>query len=202
MIGIIDYRAGNLQSVEKALRHLGAACRIVGGPAELAGCDKLLLPGVGAFGAAMENLRRTGLAGPILAWLKNDRPFLGICLGMQLLFETSDEDPAIPGLGFFAGACRLFPAGKVPQIGWNRVRPRGRSGLLRGLPAEPYFYFLHSYYAVPEAPAIVTGITDYGLEYPAQVEQGNICGVQYHPEKSGGTGIQLLANWVRSEPAC
>ncbi len=202
MIGIIDYQAGNLQSVEKALAFLGAGCRMVAEPKGLTGCDKILLPGVGAFGAAMDNLRRSGLAQHILAWLKSDRPFLGICLGMQMLFDSSDEDPRTSGFGFLAGSCHGFERGKVPQIGWNRIRPVKKSGLLAGLPEQPYFYFLHSYYVSPQDRSIVSGVTDYGLEYPSQIEQGRVCGVQFHPEKSGDAGIGLLRNWIRGGRSC
>jgi imidazole glycerol phosphate synthase glutamine amidotransferase subunit len=197
MIAIIDYQAGNLRSVQKALAYLGAEYRTVDQPGGLEGGDKILLPGVGNFGAAMDHLDRSGLAAAIRDWLKADRPFLGICLGMQMLFETSEEDPGRAGFGFFPGSCRQFKSGKVPQIGWNDVRPMKKSALLNGFSGNPYFYFLHSFYAVPEDRSIVSGITNYGLDYPSVVEQGQVCGVQFHPEKSGDRGIEMLLNWVR-----
>jgi imidazole glycerol phosphate synthase glutamine amidotransferase subunit len=201
MIAIIDYQAGNLRSVQKALAYIRADSRIVTLPEELDGCDKILLPGVGNFGAAMNYLDRSGLTGAIRDWLKADRPFLGICLGMQMLFEKSIEDPSLGGLGFFPGSCRQFKSGKVPQIGWNDVRPVKKSALLNGLSGKSCFYFLHSFYAAPDDRMIVTGVTDYGLEYPSVVEQGQISGVQFHPEKSGDKGIELLRKWA-AEPSC
>jgi imidazole glycerol phosphate synthase glutamine amidotransferase subunit len=197
MIAIIDYQAGNLQSVQKALAYLGAEHRTLDRPGGLDDCDRILLPGVGAFGAAMNYLNRSGLAAAIRDWLKADRPFLGICLGMQLLFEKSEEDPDARGLGFFSGPCRRFRSGKVPQIGWNDVRPVKGSELLNGHPKNEFYYFLHSFYAVPDDRSILSGITDYGLEYPSVVERGRIRGVQFHPEKSGDQGIELLRRWVR-----
>lgn len=201
MIAIIDYQAGNLQSVQKALAFIKADSRTISSPGKLDGCDKILLPGVGNFGAAMDHLNRSGFTAAIQAWLMADKPFLGICLGMQLLFETSAEDPDIAGLGFFPGQCREFQSGKVPQIGWNDVRPVKKTGLLTGFAEQPYFYFLHSFYAVPQDRTIVCGITSYGLEYPSVIQQGRVCGVQFHPEKSGGKGIELLRNWT-GEPTC
>lgn len=197
MIAIIDYRAGNLQSVRKALAYLNANCRIVAEPGGLDGGDKILLPGVGAFGAAMDYLNRSGLTKAVRDWLNADKPFLGICLGMQMLFDKSEEDPDIAGLGFFPGQCREFRLGKVPQIGWNDVRSIKKTGLLTGFAEKPYFYFLHSFYAVPEDRSIVSGVTDYGLEYPSIVQRGRVCGVQFHPEKSGDKGIDLLRNWIK-----
>jgi len=197
MIAIIDYQAGNLQSVQKALAFLGAEHRTLDRPDDLDNCDRILLPGVGAFGAAMNCLNRSGLTAAIRDWLKADRPFLGICLGMQVLFERSEEDPDARGLGFFSGPCRRFRSGKVPQIGWNDVRPVKGSALLSGHPKKEFYYFLHSFYAVPDDRSILSGFTDYGLEYPSVVEQGRIRGVQFHPEKSGGQGIELLRRWVK-----
>lgn len=193
---------GNLRSVQKAFEHLGYTAEITQDPDAIAQAERVVLPGVGAFGAAMDNLRRSGLAQHILAWLKSDRPFLGICLGMQMLFDSSDEDPRTSGFGFLAGSCHGFERGKVPQIGWNRIRPVKRSDLLAGLPEQPYFYFLHSYYVSPQDRSIVSGVTDYGLEYPSQIELGRVCGVQFHPEKSGAAGIGLLRNWVRGGRSC
>jgi len=197
MIAIVDYRAGNLGSVQKVLAFIEADSRIVTLPDELAGCDKILLPGVGNFGAAMNYLNRSGLTPVIRDWLKADKPFLGICLGMQMLFEKSAEDRGMDGLAFFPGQCREFKSGKVPQIGWNDIRTIKRSGLLTGLGKKPYFYFLHSFYAAPDERSIVSGVTDYGLEFPSIVQQGRIFGVQFHPEKSGDAGIKLLRNWTR-----
>lgn len=200
MIAIVDYRAGNLRSVQKALVFLKADCRIIARPEELAGCDKILLPGVGNFGAAMNYLNQSGLTAVIRDWLNADKPFLGICLGMQMLFDASEEDRGMNGLGFFPGQCREFKSGKVPQIGWNDIRSIKKSGLLTGLGKKPYFYFLHGFYAIPDGRSIVFGVTDYGLEYPSIVERGNISGVQFHPEKSGAAGLRLLRNWIGGFP--
>jgi imidazole glycerol phosphate synthase glutamine amidotransferase subunit len=199
MIAIIDYRAGNLQSVQRALAFLNADCRFVAEPDGLDGCDKILLPGVGAFGAAMNHLNQSGLTSVIRNWLKADKPFLGICLGMQMLFDKSEEDPGIGGLGFFPGQCREFRSGKVPQIGWNDIRSIKKTGLLTGFAEHPYFYFLHSFYSVPEDRSIISGVTNYGLEYPSIVQQGRVSGVQFHPEKSGDKGIELMRNWTRDQ---
>jgi imidazole glycerol phosphate synthase glutamine amidotransferase subunit len=201
MIAVIDYQAGNLRSIQKALAFVGADHRIVDRPEGLGAVDRVLLPGVGNFGAAMDYLDRSGLTAAIRDWLKADRPFLGICLGMQMLFETSEEDPGRAGLGFFSGPCRQFRSGKIPQIGWNNVHPVKESGLLKGSAGDTYYYFLHSFYAVPDDRSIVSGITDYGLEYPSVVEQGRVCGVQFHPEKSGDQGIELMRKWA-GDPVC
>jgi glutamine amidotransferase len=200
MIGIVDYGAGNLKSVRKAFDFLGFESRLVDGAGGLEGIDKLVLPGVGAFGAAARRLRAGGLFDPLKEWLEAGRPFLGICLGLQLLFETSEESPGEPGFALFRGSCRKLRERKVPQIGWNTVTARDAGdgpALLRGLPAEPYFYFVHSYCAAPEDDRLVVGRTDYGGPYPSIAGRGRVWGVQFHPEKSGGLGLRLLENWVR-----
>ena len=200
MIGIVDYGAGNLRSVRKAFDFLGFESRLVDGAGGLEGIDRLVLPGVGAFGAAARRLRAGGLFGPVEKWLEAGRPFLGICLGLQLLFETSEESPGEPGLAVFRGGCRRLREKKVPQIGWNTVTPGAAAGgtaLLRSLPAEPYFYFVHSYSVAPEDDSLVVGRTDYGGPYPSIAGRGRVWGVQFHPEKSGELGLGLLRNWVR-----
>lgn len=197
MIGIVDYGAGNLRSVRKALDYLKIENRILSGPADFSGIDKLILPGVGAFGAAMDKLHSSGLTNPVQQWLKADRPFLGICLGMQMLFESSEEAPGVAGLGIFAGSVPRFQTHKVPQIGWNQVRFEKETPLLAGLQDQAFFYFLHGYYCLPDDAKIVAGSSDYSLRYAVIVQQGNICAVQFHPEKSAGNGLTLLKNWAR-----
>lgn len=197
MIGIVDYGAGNLRSVAKAFDFLGFESRLVGGAGGLAGIDRLVLPGVGAFGEAARQLRRRGLAEPVCAWIEDGRPFLGVCLGLQLLFESSEESPGEPGLGVFSGACWKLRERKVPQIGWNTVAARCESDLLEGIPNGAYFYFVHGYRVGPEDAGLVLAETDYGGAYPSIAGRGRALGVQFHPEKSGELGLRLLANWVR-----
>lgn len=196
MIGIIDYGAGNLRSVAKAFEFLGAPARIIQGPHDFNGIDRLVLPGVGAFGAALDNLNSRGIARPVAAWLAADRPFLGICLGLQLLFDESEEAPGQKGFGRFCGCARRFMARKVPQIGWNMIRFAPSVRLFKKINSGSYFFFLHSYYVVPADRSITIASTRYGTEYAAAVQHGNICGVQFHPEKSGDFGLQLLKNWI------
>jgi imidazole glycerol phosphate synthase glutamine amidotransferase subunit len=196
MIGIIDYGAGNLRSVKKAVDYLGIESRIIRLAPEFDGIDKLILPGVGAFGAAIETLKAKGLYQPIEAWLQADKPFLGICLGLQMLFEESEEAGGIKGFGAFKGKIPQFTQGKVPQIGWNQIQRVKDSPLLAGIPDQSFFYFLHGYYVQPEEQEIVLTETEYGITYTSAIVQGNIYAVQFHPEKSSRLGIQLLQNWV------
>lgn len=196
MIGIIDYGAGNLRSVKKALDYLGEESEIVTEPQALGNIDKALLPGVGAFGAAMERLAAQRFITPLQRWIAADRPFLGICLGMQLLFERSDESEGVAGLAAFAGDVRAFRQHKVPQIGWNQVEKRGSSPLLSGIDDQNYFYFLHGYYVVPQDESVIVGTTEYGVRYASMVQRGNVMGVQFHPEKSADLGLALLKNWI------
>ena len=198
MIGIVDYGAGNLASVKKAFDHLSADCRLVRSEKEMAAVDRLVLPGVGAFGAAVENLRRHGVWDGLQLHLERGRPLLGICLGMQLLFEDSRESPGASGLGFFSGGVERFRLGKVPQIGWNRVVGADGTELFLGLPGAPYFYFVHGYHVVPRESGIIIARTTYGLFYPSVVRRDAVLGVQFHPEKSGACGLQLLENWRKS----
>lgn len=196
MIGIVDYGAGNLRSVKKALDFLGAESRIVTAPGEFNGIEKVILPGVGAFRAAMEKLQEKKLIQPVAEWLAADRPFLGICLGMQILFENGEESPEVPGFGIFPGSVPRFRARRVPQIGWNRVSFLEPTLLSEGLEDGAFFYFLHGYYVAPEDGSIVCGETEYGIHYPAMIRRGNIYAVQFHPEKSADNGLKLLRNWV------
>ncbi|MCX7994275.1 MAG: imidazole glycerol phosphate synthase subunit HisH [candidate division WOR-3 bacterium] len=196
MIGIIDYGAGNLYSVRNALEHLGFKSLIIKKPSDIRLVDRLILPGVGAFGSAVKRLIHSGLFGKIYDWLKEDRPFLGICLGMQLLFESSEESKNAKGFGIFSGRIKRFRDCKFPQIGWNGVRVLRKSGIIDRSKKLTYFYFLHGYYVDTPQTSLVVGVTEYGVEYPSIVNRGNVYGVQFHPEKSGKEGLKLLKSWV------
>jgi imidazole glycerol phosphate synthase glutamine amidotransferase subunit len=193
LCGIIDYEAANMRSIGAALNLVGLATRIVRGPSDFEGLSRLVLPGVGAFGAAMDVLRGRGLFEPISEWLEKDRPFLGICLGMQLLFEGSEEDPDTPGFGFFAGRARRFSGERVPCMGWMEVEP-GRLSRLFDRAKKGWFYFVHSYYT-DEGCREASGFAEYGTRYACAVEKGRICAVQFHPEKSADEGMALLRRW-------
>lgn len=199
MIGIVDYRMGNLGSVRNALDFLGLPAQVLDTPARLADCRAVILPGVGAFGDAMQHLRAQGWEPALRAWVTAGRPFLGLCLGLQVLFESSEEAPGVPGFGWLPGRIRRFPSApglKVPQMGWNRVTWTRPHPLLDGVP-DGYFYFVHSYYAdgVPED--MVAGRTKYGLTYPSAVGRGALFATQCHPEKSQRLGLKLLENFGR-----
>lgn len=198
MIGVLDYGAGNLGSVMNALERLGRPARFVGGPEEL-GADSpysaLIFPGDGHFETAMRELRAGGYVQALQDWAAADRPFLGICIGLQLLFESSEEAPGVEGLGILKGMVKRFPCRKVPQIGWNQASAMRGSRLFKGLKENSFFYFIHSYYVAPEAKQCVAAEADYSLRYCCAVEQGNLAAVQFHPEKSGDSGIRLLDNW-------
>ncbi len=196
MIGVIDYGAGNLRSVHNMLNAIGVVSRRIQEPADMNGLNGVILPGVGAFGSAMKKLEETGLADAVGAWLDMDLPFLGICLGLQLLFEGSDESPKAKGFGKFKGRCRRLQDGRVPHIGWNQVHTPDDL-LYRGIGDDPYFYFLHSY-AVDAKAAPGAGLTDYHGPFTASLTEGNCRAVQFHPEKSGEAGAKLLQNWVAS----
>ncbi len=201
MIAIIDYGAGNLLSVEKALRYIGCDCIVTADAAQLAAADAAILPGVGAFGDAMKNLRERGLEQPIRDFIDSGKPFLGICLGLQILFESSEESPGVQGLGILQGKiCRLpdRPGLKVPHMGWNSLQIKKPGGLFRGIRPEPYVYFVHSYYLQAEED-IVTAGAQYGVEIHAAVQKGNLFACQFHPEKSGELGLSLLRNFAGLE---
>ncbi|MEO0190443.1 MAG: imidazole glycerol phosphate synthase subunit HisH [candidate division WOR-3 bacterium] len=195
MIGIIDYGAGNIHSVKNALDFLKFKSCIIKEPKDMRSVDRIILPGVGAFGFAVERLQQTGLFESIIEWLKDNRPFLGICLGMQLLFESSEESKKIEGFGIFKGYVKRFNINKVPQIGWNNIDILKKSPLL-GFRENPFFYFLHSYYVNTTEKDLIIGVTEYGVKYPSIINRNNIYGVQFHPEKSGKNGLRILKNWV------
>ena len=198
MIAIIDYGAGNLQSVEKALRHIGCACQVASTPAQLASCEAAVLPGVGAFGEAMAGLSSRMLDTAVREFIGQGRPFLGICLGLQVLFESSEEAPGVKGLSVLPGKVLRLPAEgqKVPHIGWNSLALERPGWLLQGLEAEPYVYFVHSYYLQAQGD-VVTASASYGAHIHAAVERGNLAACQFHPEKSGRTGLRILKNFVQ-----
>lgn len=200
MIAIIDYDAGNLKSVEKALLSLGQETVVTRDREELLSADKVILPGVGNFGDAMQKLRTYGLEPVIRELVKSRIPFLGICLGLQLLFEESEEAPGVPGLGILKGKILRIPEGaglKIPHIGWNSLKLENQGRLFEGLSDEPYVYFVHSYYLKAEDEAIVKAVTEYGTRIHASVEQDNVFACQFHPEKSSGTGLRILENFAK-----
>ena len=198
MIAIVDYKAGNLASVAKALDHLGFPCQVTSDPGALARAAKIVLPGVGHFAATAE-LGRSGLGDAIAQAIARGVPFLGICVGMQWMFAGSEEAPDVPGLGLFPGRCARFAAGvKVPHVGWNRIRRTGSSRLLEGIAPDAFVYYTHSYRAPVAGGAVA--VTDYGDEFAAVVERDSVFGVQFHPEKSADAGLRLLRNFC--EIAC
>jgi len=198
MIALIDYGMGNLRSVAKAFAAIGAAVTSTSSPARLAQAKALILPGVGHFGDGMRELNRRGLADPIRQAIADGIPLLGICLGMQLLLESSDEAPGESGLGIIPGRVLRLPAGalKIPHMGWNQLRFHHACPLASGLTDGTWCYFVHSYYAVPDDPALVQATTDYGLSFPAIIGRGRLCATQFHPEKSQAAGLQMLRNFL------
>lgn len=199
MIAIIDYDAGNLKSVEKALLKVGAEPVVTRDADLILQADKVILPGVGAFGDAMEKLNSFGLVDTIYKVVEKGTPFLGICLGLQLLFEYSDEKEGCKGLSLLKGGIKRIPDApglKVPHMGWNSLDVKENAKLFRNLPADPYVYFVHSYYLQAEDPAIVAATAEYGVTVHASVEKDNIFACQFHPEKSGEVGLTILKNFV------
>lgn len=200
MIAIMDYDAGNLKSVEKALLRLGEETMISRDREEILKADKVILPGVGSFGDAMENLRRYGLDQVIYEVVEKGKPFLGICLGLQLLFESSEESPGVRGLGILQGEILRIPPQeglKIPHMGWNSLDLQNQGRLFEGLPDHPYVYFVHSYYLKAEDPEIVKASTWYSTMIHASVERDNVFACQFHPEKSSDTGLQILKNFAK-----
>ena len=215
MIRIIDYDAGNIKSVEKALLYLGEEAETTRCPEALLKADKVILPGVGSFGDCMDNLKRFGLIPVIRELVAQGTPFLGICLGLQLLFESSEESPGVEGLGLLAGHIRKIPAEiidgsgaaegasgqekrplKIPHMGWNSLHLQNEGRLFRNIPEETYVYFVHSYYLQAEDPQIVKAVTQYGACIHASVEKDNLFACQFHPEKSGRWGLEILRNFA------
>ena len=199
MIAIIDYDAGNIKSVEKAMQLLGQEVIITRDRETIMNADKVILPGVGAFGDAMSKLRQYGLDEVIRDVTAKGTPFLGICLGLQLLFERSDETPGVEGLGILKGEILRIPDKeglKIPHMGWNNIKVKEDSRLFKGLPDNPYVYFVHSYYLQADDEDIVAATTEYGVKIHAAVEKDNIFACQFHPEKSSTVGLQILKNFV------
>ncbi|MEW6325373.1 MAG: imidazole glycerol phosphate synthase subunit HisH [Nitrospirota bacterium] len=194
MISIIDYGMGNLRSMQKAFERVGHAARLTRAPADIADASHVVLPGVGAFPDCMRNLDRFGLIGPIQQAIRAGKPFLGVCLGLQLLFTESEEFGPHPGLAVLKGRVVRFPAGslKIPHMGWNRLARARPLPLLAAVPESAHFYFVHSYYVVPEDRSVVATTTDYGIEFVSSVQQENLFACQFHPEKSQAAGLALL----------
>lgn len=202
MIAIIDYDAGNIKSVEKALLFLGQEVKITDHAQEILSADKVVLPGVGAFGDAMGNLNRRGLVSVIRETVEKGTPFLGICLGLQLLFERSDEAPGVAGLGILPGEILRIPPKeglKIPHMGWNSLHLEHEGRLFRKVSEQAYVYFVHSYYLKAGEEEIVKASTEYGVHIHASVEKGNVFACQFHPEKSSEVGLQILKNFVELE---
>ena len=197
-VAIIDYGVGNLRSVEKAFAATGCAAVVSSDENALRQAERLVLPGVGAFGACMNALTERGFDELVRERVAAGTPLLGVCVGMQMLFEESEEFGTTLGLGFLRGRVRRFSDDLVvPQVGWNQIRQRLPHPLFEGIKDAAFFYFVHSYYCEPDDPAIVIGETEYGSTYASVVARGNVCGVQFHPEKSQAAGLQLLANFAQ-----
>jgi len=198
MIAIIDYDAGNLKSVEKALQYLGEECKCTRDAQEILQADKVILPGVGAFGDAMKKLENFGLVEVIQEVAKENKPFLGICLGLQLMFQSSDEAPGVKGLSLLPGKIVAFPEKegyKIPHMGWNSLVVKQGAKLFQGVEENPYVYFVHSFYLEAEEKSDVMATTEYITQVHASVEHGNLFACQFHPEKSGETGLKMLKNF-------
>ena len=207
MIGVIDYGAGNLGSVMNALKRLSVSVRFAAGPEELSlsssPFEKIIFPGDGHFGTAMKSLEKSGYDSAIKEWIQADKPFLGICIGLQLLFESSEEAPVIDGrvvegLSVISGTVRRFPGRKVPQIGWNQTYARPNAAMFRNITDNSFFYYIHSFYADPSDDSVCAAETEYYLRYCCAVQRGALAAVQFHPEKSGMAGLMLLKNWTES----
>lgn len=202
MIAIIDYGAGNLQSVKKAFDFIGAQSIITDNPETIKECDRILLPGVGSFGDAMASMESKGLVEIIKKEALSGKPFLGICLGLQLLFEESEESPGVKGLGIFKGKIKKFSSDmglKIPHIGWNSLEIKQKNTLFKGIPENSYVYFVHSYYLHAENREEIATVTNYGIDFHSAVGKNNIFATQFHPEKSGDVGLQILRNFASME---
>lgn len=199
MIAIIDYGAGNIQSVSKALAHIGCEAFITRDKDKILKSDGAVLPGVGSFGDTMDTMIEYGIKDTVIEYAKSGKPFLGICLGLQLLFPKSEESPEAKGLGIFDGSITKIPSGeglKIPHIGWNSLDIKKSDGLFKGIGKNPYVYFVHSYYLNASDKSIVSAQTEYGVTIDAAVEKGNVYATQFHPEKSGETGLKILKNFA------
>ena len=196
-VAVLDYGIGNLRSAQKALEHVGADAVLTDDPQVAASADAVVLPGVGAFGACMDALRASGLEPAVRAAVASGRPFIGICVGMQMLFDASDEDPGATGLGIIPGRVRFIPEGVTrPQMQWNRLNVTSDDPMFAGLGDAPWMYFVHSLHGVPDDPADVVATVRYGTDLNVVFRRGNVFAVQFHPEKSASAGLALLANFV------
>lgn len=203
MIAIIDYGMGNLRSVHKGFEKVGVEVIVAQSPGQVEESDGVVLPGVGAFADAMDNLRSSGMDAAVHQALADGKPFLGICLGQQLLFEVSEEWGLHQGLGIFPGRVRRLPEGlKVPHMGWNQVEIKKHDPLLSGIPDGSSFYFVHSYYVDPAQEELTLAVTDYGVRFASIVGRGNVYGIQFHPEKSSTLGLKILENFGRLVKGC
>jgi len=193
-LALIDYGAGNLMSISNAFTKLGEKPELVTEPEQLESADKIILPGVGNFGSAMQRLEK--FREVLTEKIDKGVPFLGLCLGIQVILEGSEESPGVEGLGIIKGTCKRFPSTvKIPHMGWNSIKVGAESGILDGIQAGDYFYFVHSYYPVPEDDVIVA-TTNYGIEFPSVIAKGNVFATQFHPEKSGDSGLRILRNFL------
>ncbi len=200
MIAVIDYGAGNLQSVVKALHFIGCDCTVTHRQEELLQADGAILPGVGSFADAMDCMNRSGATEAVRTFVASGKPLLGICLGLQLLFDSSEESPGAKGLGLLKGSITRIPSAggtlKIPHMGWNSLSIAQRNGIFKDVPEEVYVYFVHSYYLQADDPAIVAARTQYGVSIDAAIQYRNLFATQFHPEKSGKVGLQILRNFA------
>ena len=200
MIGVIDYGAGNLKSVSNSLSAMDAKAKLVKSPEDLCGVTSIIFPGVGSFGDSSNHLEEQKLFEPLKNWILEDRPFLGICIGFQMLFETSDESPGAIGLGVLSGKVVRFDQTqslKIPHMGWNKINIKQKSDpIWEGIDESPHFYFVHSFYPKPDEDKIVASTTPYGCEFTSSVRKGNLFATQFHPEKSQGSGLRLIRNFL------
>ncbi len=199
MIAIIDYGAGNIQSVYKALKYLGCECKITSDKNEILNSDAAILPGQGAFGDCMRSIESRDIKETVKSFIKTGKPFLGICVGLQLLFEGSEESPDTEGLGIFKGIIKKIPNGeglKIPHMGWNSINILNNDGIFKGIENNPYVYFVHSYYLDSDEKLIVSSQTEYGVTIDASISHGNVYATQFHPEKSGEAGLKMLKNFI------
>ena len=199
MIAIIDYGAGNIQSVNKALRHIGCDTIITRDKEQILKAEGAVLPGVGSFGDTMDTINSYGIKDTVIEYTQSGKPFLGICLGLQLLFPASEESPEAEGLSIFDGTITKIPSGeglKIPHIGWNSLDIKKTDGIFKGLEQNPYVYFVHSYFLNASDKDIVSAQTQYGVTIDAAIENGNVFATQFHPEKSGETGLKILKNFA------
>ena len=199
MIAVIDYGAGNIRNVVNAIHKLGYQVTLTSDPDEVISAETVILPGVGAAGDTVLSLKKLNLVEPVRRIIAENRPFMGICIGLQILFTETEEDMGQKCLNVYPGKVKKFPAGrKIPHMGWNQVNQKITHPLFEGVPDNSNFYFVHSYYVDPEDVSLVAGTTDYGLEFCSIIVKGNLIGTQFHPEKSGDTGLKILDNFLRN----